>query len=380
MALSISALPDDAQLAILARVPYADLRIGVAATCKTWSQFVTSTSLRATRTAAGWLESAVFAAGVSPRTPPTHTFLLTASGAHQNAQLPQTAPIGPENPFDMSAAIALRHEVVIFDTPQDDATSVRVFALDPRKNSWRELAPFPRPGGVGGATIVASGFAGGRIFVVGTGPVDASNGPNSRRVDMYDPTRDEWSQLADMPTNESWRTSVEVAGKLYFLFPMRSADTKSTMIFDPATQTWAPGPQLPYDKTQFHHDMLACTLGLAFERQGCLCVMCSWELGGGDRAPAVFAYDPSTDDWSLLCGRLYDGQGPIPFPPMIDSHRCTQVDGTIYIWGVATVNPITWAVIMLRPGSTSWVTVPLPAGLLEESNFLHATKIVGVRV
>ena len=52
MALSISALPDDAQLAILARVPYADLRIGVAATCKTWSQFVTSTSLRATRTAA----------------------------------------------------------------------------------------------------------------------------------------------------------------------------------------------------------------------------------------------------------------------------------------------------------------------------------------
>ena len=65
---------------------------------------------------------------------------------------------------------------------------------------------------------------------------------------------------------------------------------------------------------------------------------------------------------------------------MIDAHCCTQVDGTIYIWGVATVNPITWDVIMLRPGSTSWVTVPLPAGLLEESNFLHATKIVGVRV
>ena len=64
---------------------------------------------------------------------------------------------------------------------------------------------------------------------------------------------------------------------------------------------------------------------------------------------------------------------------MIDAHRCTQVDGTIYIWGVATVNPTTYAVIMLRPGSTSWVTVPLPAGLLE-SDLLYATKIVGVRI
>ena len=380
MALSISALPDDAQLAILARVPYADLRSGVAATCRTWSQFVTSNSLRATRDAAGWLESAVFAARVCPRVP-THTFVLTASGAHRTAQRPQTAPIGPENPFDTGAAVALRHEVVIFDAHERDAPTVRVFALDPRKNSWRELAPLSRPDSVNGATIVASGFAGGRIFAVGTGPVEASTGPNSRRVDMYDPTRDEWSQLADMPTNESWRTSVEVAGKLYFIFPMRSADTKSTMIFDPATQTWAPGPQLPYDKTQFHHDMRACTLGLAFERQGCLCVMCSWELGGGDRAPAVFAYDPSTDDWSLLCGGgCLSGRGPISFPTLGPFERSTQVDGTIYVWGAATVNPLTYAVIMLRPGSTSWITVPLPAGLLEESNLPWATKIVGVRV
>ena len=371
--MSISALPDDAQLAILARVPYADLRSGVAATCKTWSQFVTSTSLRATRTAAGWLESAVFAARVSPRVP-THTFVLTASGAHRTAQRPQTAPIGPENPFDTGAAVALRHEVVIFDFHKRDLPTVRVFALDPRKNSWRELAPLSRPDGVGGATIVASGFAGGRIFVVGTSALgDVPTGANFRRVDMYDPTRDEWSQLADMPTNELWHQSVEVAGKLYFLSPMRSADTKSTMIFDPATQTWAPGPQLPFDKTQYG-DMVA------FERQGRLCVMSSWELGDGDRAPAVLAYDPSTDDWSLLCGgRCLSGRGPIPFPPLIGYERCTQVDGTIYVWGAATVNPLTYAAIMLRPGSTSWVTVPLPAGLLE-SDLLYATKIVGVRI
>ena len=380
MAFSISALPDDAQLAILARVPCADLRSGVAATCKTWSQFVTSNSLRATRAAAGWLESAVFAAGVSPRTP-THTFLLTASGAHQTAQRPQTAPIGPENPFDMSAAVALGHEVVIFDTPQDDATTARVFALDPRKNSWRELAPFPRPGGVGGATIVASGFAGGRIFAVGNGALAGEPaGPHSRRVDMYDPTRDEWSQLADMPTNESWHQRVEVAGKLYFLFPMRSADTKSTMIFDPAMQSWAPGPQLPYDKAELSGDMVA------FERQGRLCVMSSWELGDGSSAPAVLAYDPSTDDWSLLCGRLYGSgvarghiDGPIPFPPLRATYGFTQVDGTVYVWG-ANPYPTTYAMFMLRPGSTSWVTVPLPAGLLEESNLLYATKIVGVRM
>ena len=68
-------------------------------------------------------------------------------------------------------------------------------------------------------------------------------------------------------------------------------------------------------------------------------------------------------------------------PPM----RCTQVDGTIYVWGVTHLgphlgDPLTYDMFMLRPGSTSWVTVPLPAGLLEESNFLHATKIVGVRV
>ena len=150
------------------------------------------------------------------------------------------------------------------------------------------------------------------------------------------------------------------------------------MIFDPATQTWAPGPQLPYDKTQ-HADMVA------FERQGRLCVMSSWELGDGSSAPAVLAYDPSTDDWSLLCGRLYGGQGPITFPPMIGPPmRCTQVDGTIYVWGVTHLgphlgDPLTYDMFMLRPGSTSWVAVPVPAGLAE-GTLLYATKIVGVRI
>ena len=84
------------------------------------------------------------------------------------------------------------------------------------------------------------------------------------------------------------------------------------------------------------------------------------QLGTGRWGPRnVFG----ADDWSLLCGRARTDK--------VETHDRLTALKPIYIWGAYREPKYLDAFVMLTR-STSWVTVPLPAGLLEESNFFVA--------
>ncbi len=89
-------------------------------------------------------------------------------------------------------------------------TAVAVAALAAATASWTAGTPLPEP-----RTEVAAAVLGSRIVVVGG---FLANGGNSRRVDAYDPKRDAWARLPDLPVSvdhaaaASWRGRVVVVG------------------------------------------------------------------------------------------------------------------------------------------------------------------------
>ena len=212
----------------------------------------------------------------------------------------------------------------------------------------------------------------GKIFVVG-GELATYGLDSRRRVDAYDPATDTWSQLGDRPTLGRWENGVEVNGKLYFY--NNDEDPESIGIFDPETQAWT-ALRLPHVLDEQNVDPRNIT---GFERHGCFVVMARFRLGSTPESVEYKAvlYDPSTDAWS---------EAPFPAAP-VQAYRCTHIDGTLFAWGsqgpeergVGTEGGL-WGrensrIVMLRPGSTTWVDVPMPPDLR-----CLATRLAAVRI
>ena len=358
-----SRLPDDVQRECLARVPYADLRGGVVASCKSWRNILGSKAFHKTRASAGWAEHAVFMSQYSDVS--TACFLVTASGARRAA---------PRPVFSNTWTRTLGNKVIAMsdtvDALEDDEGRMLVF--DPRKNEWSELTHLVRwkdePGGIDDlvetlsncATVVVSESAG-DLFVVG-------GMDSERRVDRYDPVADAWSRLPDQPRPAEWAGGVELDGKIYFYG--NELDPTSIGILDPVSLTWETAPPLPY--VPYDDSLHAHITG--FAREGCLVVMALFRLGSTEESIqyAAFAFDLSTGTWS---------EAPFPCAP-VQAYRCTHIDGTLFALGSkwpdlrGFQNPNTrfgganTRVVMLRPGSTTWVDLPVP----------EAVKCVGTRI
>ena len=362
-----SQLPEDAQLACLARVPWVDLRHGVAATCKEWNKLVDSKAFHKTRAAAGCVEWAVFGNRIDDLRERNneHCFLVTASSAHRTKPRPIDPPLGALETFTLGDEVV----IIPFDEhcPSGKITNYPI-AFNPRRNTWRHLAPLIRADGrmtTDAATLATSRHAGGRIFVVGGCRAGAGGLDSTFRVDVYDPAQDAWSQLPDRPTSDAWSCFAEVAGKLYFF-----GEQEDLTVFDLATQTWATGPRLPFvpDEEEIYSHTTA------FERHGCLVVMARFCFGSSVDSIryAAFVYDPSTETWS---------EAPFPAAPL-QAYRCSDIDGTLFAFGSEWPNLRDYddpnkrfgdentRVVMLRPGSKTWVDLPLPA----------AAKCVGLRI
>ena len=358
-----SRLPDDVQRECLARVPFADLCRGVVATCKTWKNLVTSKAYRETRASAGWAEYAVF---MSQWEKNSQCFLVTASGAHRTA---------PRPVVNNSLTRTLWDEVIIMDI---DSRDERMFVYDPRENEWSELSqlvrwPDDQSAGdvIEGAAVVASESAG-KLFVVGG--LETAFSDSRRRVDAYDPATDEWSRLPDQPRPAEWAGGVEVDGKLYFYG--NELDPASIAILDAASHTWETAPPLPYvpdDDDDLHTHITG------FAREGCLVVMARFRLGSTDESIkyAAFVFDPSAGAWS---------EAPFPCAP-VQAYRCTHIDGTLFALGSewpdlrGFQNPNTrfgganTRVVMLRPGSTTWVDLPVPEAMKDVGTRISAVHI-----
>jgi N-acetylneuraminic acid mutarotase len=123
---------------------------------------------------------------------------------------------------------------------------------DPQKDSWRALAPLPRPRGSAQAVAV-----GGKIYVIGGACSNARDNPAAPilrgspahtvvgYVDEYDAATDSWRPRSPMPTPRNHYLAAEVGGKIYAVNGRIGAVfvTMSDVIdlveeYDPATDQW----------------------------------------------------------------------------------------------------------------------------------------------
>ncbi|HLH21787.1 MAG TPA: kelch repeat-containing protein [Chloroflexota bacterium] len=187
-----------------------------------------------------------------------------------------------------------------------------VFALDPAVGDWEPRAPMPTGRSAGAAVALND-----KIYVVGGRP------PAGYELEMYDPATDAWTVLPDMPTARNHLAAGAIDGKLYvvggrFGGGFDSELTNVTEVYDPETNTWAPGPPAPTIRS-----------GMAFAVVGhCLYVF------GGERNradprgvfPQTEALDPRSDTWYELT--------PMS-TPMHGQIGAAVFDGRIHIAGGA---------------------------------------------
>ena len=147
-----------------------------------------------------------------------------------------------------------------------------------------------------------SGSAGavldGRIYVAGGRP------PHGHDFAVYDPQRDEWTELPDMPTQRNHFVVVAIKGEIYavggrFGGGFSSEVTDIVEIYNPERQEWRLGTPMP-TKRSGHNGIVA---------NGCLHIMGGEGNGTGNvngLYPQHEVYDPMSDTWTSLA--------PMPVP------------------------------------------------------------------
>jgi N-acetylneuraminic acid mutarotase len=196
--------------------------------------------------------------------------------------------------------------------------TARTLAYDPTLDEWADLSPMPTARGGGAAAVIDD-----RIYVVG------GRSPAANAFEVYDVGDDEWAVLPDLPQSFPGRNhlaATAIGGKVYVAGGRYDGDgfsspmTRSLDIYDPVTNGWTKGADLPRERGGVN--------GIA--ANGCFFV---WGGEGGDIGepnnvfPDHDVYDPTTDTWTELAN--------LPTP----IHGVTGaafVDGIIYMPGGGT--------------------------------------------
>ena len=164
------------------------------------------------------------------------------------------------------------------------------FRIDRQANGtgWIINSPIPEPLGVAQGATVASAD-GSRIYHIGgiTGAMTPT-----KKVRIYSPADDSWSEAADLPVTTGIRTfgaAVEVNGFIYVFGGVDETGILDTLwIHDEAKDAWSQGTNMPGAR---FGSAVAADRGII------------WVLGGakdlsiGGESGTVWRYDPSTDNW-----------------------------------------------------------------------------------
>ncbi|MCB0217681.1 MAG: hypothetical protein H6648_01615 [Caldilineae bacterium] len=217
-------------------------------------------------------------------------------------------------------------------------------AYDTRDDAWERRADLPlavhHPG------LVA---AAGKIWLSGGYTARLNANDASRRLDAYDPARDAWTRMADMPGRRGAHAAVHIAdtggsegeggsagpGRIYVVGGVAEAGAQDEMwIYDIAADRWtrAPGP------TPREH------LGAAASG-GRLYVVAGRGFGLGARSGILEAYDPTTEAWT----RLPDMPGACG-----GCSAATTADGRIHITGGETQGMTYGEHYVFDPAAGTW--------------------------
>jgi N-acetylneuraminic acid mutarotase len=243
-----------------------------------------------------------------------------------------------------------------------------VEAYDPAADKWtrRVSVPTSRSGISNGVVAVD-----GKIYVIGGQlyPKVLSN------VDVYDPETDKWTRKADMPTPRFDHAACVIDGKIYVsggnpVWPRQAVPLSTVDIYDPATDTWSQGTDMPRTRTDHSASVVD---GKMYIIGGVDPEVIDLYLEGEldlDEVDELFAivdvYDPKTDTWTTVA----------ELPQTREGHITNVVDGKIYVIGGSWGPDWTavYEVDEFDPGLPSTSSSVSPAGKLIET-WGHIKKV-----
>ena len=135
----------------------------------------------------------------------------------------------------------------------NDLISVADFAMyDPETKTWTDLPPLPAPRSTHDAVVLDN-----RLYVVGGWTMGGGDSANTDFCDdalVFDLKSPDakWETLPTQPFHRRALAAATVAGKVYVLGGLtdESKVSKAVDVYDPATKSWAQGPELPGSKME----------------------------------------------------------------------------------------------------------------------------------
>jgi N-acetylneuraminic acid mutarotase len=193
---------------------------------------------------------------------------------------------------------------------------------------WDERAPMPLP-----RTEVVAATVGKEIFVLGG---MLPTGAPSNRVDAYNPARDTWRRVPNLPAGVHHAMATNAAGRLYVLGGYGATGAQQTAwVLD--KRRWRALPRMPFPRA-------AAGAGFANGK-----IIVAGGVAAGRLAKAALSFDIRTRRWRA-----------IPGPTPREHLGVTSLAGTIYAIGGRTAGIDTNLLDFesYRPGQRSWTRLP----------------------
>jgi N-acetylneuraminic acid mutarotase len=162
---------------------------------------------------------------------------------------------------------------------------------NPNTDSWRTRASLPQ-----GRSSAGSAVVNGKIYVIGGGDAVWWDTPLHASVAIYDPSTDQWSTGADMPTPRSGLGVAAVNGLIYAVggsnYDLDLISTNIVERYDPVKNQWTKRARMPVNR----HFLTASAYNGKLYAVGGL-------INAGDTTSAsVYRYDPTTNQWINRAG------------------------------------------------------------------------------
>jgi N-acetylneuraminic acid mutarotase len=157
---------------------------------------------------------------------------------------------------------------------------------DPKMNSWRTRASLPQ-----GRSSADSAVVNGKIYVIGGGEAVWWDTPLHASVAIYDPSKDQWSTGADMPTPRSGLGVAAVNGLIYAVggsnYDLDPISTNVVERYDPVKNQWTTRARMPANR---HFLTASAYNGKLYAIGGLVDAQTT-------TSASVYRYDPTTNQW-----------------------------------------------------------------------------------
>jgi subtilisin family serine protease len=166
-----------------------------------------------------------------------------------------------------------------------------VYVFDPASSSWSTKHALPTPIAYGAAVELN-----GDLYYVGG--ITDSNVTN--KLLHYNAASDSWEEKAPMSTTRGAFASATVGGKLYVFGGIKDEEnlTQSVEVYDPSTDRWSSIADLPFEEVLFHA-VPAPDGKIWVYRDG-------FESMNGDGIVSVWEYNPADDSWTDISNTILD--------------------------------------------------------------------------